>query len=88
MLSNPEERRQCQRWLRMHHYLGGLKAVDSQGRWMALLLFNVAAKHLKHRDQRVRRLSLVVDNSRFLILPQAHIPNLGQHACCAWPRTG
>lgn len=60
-------------------------AVDVQGHWLALLLFSAAAKHLKHRDQwigwtraqRDRRLSLVVNNSRFLILPQAHIANLG-----------
>ena len=60
-------------------------AVDAKGNWLALLLFSAAAKHLKHRDhwigwtraQRDRRLSLVVNNSRFLILPSAHIPNLG-----------
>ena len=60
-------------------------AVDARGHWLALLLFSAAAKHLKHRDQWIgwtraqcdRRLSLVVNNSRFLILPQAHIPNLG-----------
>jgi len=60
-------------------------AVDAQGQWLALLLFSAAAKHLKHRDQwirwtraqRDRRLSLVANNSRFLILPHAHIPNLG-----------
>lgn len=60
-------------------------AVDAGGNWLALLLFSAAAKHLKHRDrwigwtraQRDRRLSLVVNNSRFLILPQAHVPNLG-----------
>jgi len=60
-------------------------AVDAQGHWLALLLFSAAAKHLKHRDQwigwsrsqRDRRLSLVVNNSRFLILPHAHLPNLG-----------
>jgi hypothetical protein len=60
-------------------------AVDAQGNWLALLIFSAAAKHLKHRDQwigwtraqRDRRLSLLVNNSRFLILPHAHIPNLG-----------
>jgi hypothetical protein len=60
-------------------------AVDAQSNWLALLLFSAAAKHLKHRDkwigwtraQRDRRLSLVVNNSRFLILPHAHTPNLG-----------
>lgn len=94
LLKDPEERRQCQRLLRKHHYLGGLKAVgeqmcyaavDAQGNWLALLLFSAAAKHLKHRDQwigwtrtqRDRRLSLIANNSRFLILPHAHFPNLG-----------
>jgi hypothetical protein len=94
VLTDPEERRQCQRLLRQHHYLGSLKAVgeqmcyaavDSQGLWLALLVISAAAKHLKHRDQwigwtraqRDRRLSLVVNNSRFLILPHAHTPNLG-----------
>jgi hypothetical protein len=60
-------------------------AVDAQGRWLALLLFSAPAKHLKHRDTWIgwtraqcdRRLSLVVNNSRFLILPQARCPNLG-----------
>lgn len=60
-------------------------AVDVQGQWLALLLFSAAAKHLQHRDrwigwtraQRDRRLSLVANNSRFLILPHAHLPNLG-----------
>jgi hypothetical protein len=94
LLTEAEERRQAQRLLRKHHYLGGLKAVgeqmcyaavDTQGNWLALLIFSAAAKHLKHRDQwigwtraqRDRRLSLLVNNSRFLILPHAHIPNLG-----------
>lgn len=93
-VTDKEERRQFQRLLRKHHYLGGLKAVgeqmyyaavDAQGHWLALLLFSAAAKHLKHRDkwiawsraQRDRRLSLVVNNSRFLILPHAHTPHLG-----------
>lgn len=60
-------------------------AVDGQGQWLALLLFSAASKHLKHRDrwigwtraQRDRRLSLVVNNSRFVILPEARLPNLG-----------
>jgi hypothetical protein len=60
-------------------------ALDGQGNWVALLLFSAAAKHLKHRDQwigwtrsqRDRRLSLVVNNSRFLILPDRSVPNLG-----------
>jgi hypothetical protein len=94
LVTAPVERRRFQRLLHQHHYLGGLKpvgeqmyyaAVDAQGRWLALLLFSAAAKHLKHRDQWMgwtraqcdRRLCLVVNNSRFLILPEAGIPNLG-----------
>jgi len=60
-------------------------AVDGRGQWVALLLFSAAAKHLKHREQwigwtplqRDRRLALVVNNSRFLILPDRSVPNLG-----------
>jgi len=94
LVENPGEQRHFQRLLRKHHYLGGIKpvgerlyyaALDGQGRWVALLLFHAASKHLKHRDQwigwtraqRDRRLSLVVNNCRFLILPQAHTANLG-----------
>lgn len=60
-------------------------AVDAKGQWLALLLFSAAAKHLKHREQWIgwtaaqcdRRLSLVANNSRFLILPERSVPNLG-----------
>lgn len=63
------------------HYL----ATDGQGRWLALLVFSAPANHLKHRDQwigwtpqqRDRRLPLVVNNSRFLLLPKCTVPNLG-----------
>jgi Domain of unknown function (DUF4338)/DDE_Tnp_1-associated len=60
-------------------------AVDARGQWLALLLFSAAAKHLKHREKWIgwtavqcdRRLSLVANNSRFLILPESSVPNLG-----------
>jgi len=60
-------------------------ALDAQGQWLALLIFSAAAKHLKHRDRWIgwnrsqcdRRLSLVANNSRFLILPRGRLPNLG-----------
>ena len=59
-------------------------AVDVQGHWLAILVFSAAAKHLRHRDQwigwtteqRRRRLSLITNNSRFLILPEGRVPNL------------
>jgi len=94
LVTDAKERRRFQGLLAQHHYLGRIKAVgeqlcyvavDAQGRWLALLLFSAAAKHLKHRDQwigwtraqRERRLALVVNNSRFLILPETAVPNLG-----------
>jgi hypothetical protein len=63
------------------HYL----ATNARGQWLALLLFSAAARHLKHRDrwigwtseQRRRRLSLVTNNTRYLLLPQPSVPNLG-----------
>jgi hypothetical protein len=59
------------------------KAQD--GQWLAILVFSAPAKHLKARDeyigwtdeQRRRRLSLVTNNSRFLLLPGLAVPNLG-----------
>jgi hypothetical protein len=62
--------------------------TDAQGQWLGLLLFAAAAKHLRHRDrwigwtdaQRERRLSLVVNNQRFLLLPETTFPNLGTRA--------
>ncbi len=50
-----------------------------------MLLFTAASRRLRHRDQwigwsdeqRRRRLPLVVNNSRFLLLPDKTSPNLG-----------
>lgn len=60
-------------------------ATTANGGWVAVLLFAAAAKHLRHREtwigwteeQRRRRLGLVVNNARFLLLPGRDIPNLG-----------
>jgi hypothetical protein len=59
--------------------------TEGQGEWLALLIFAAAAKHLRARDrwikwtdaQRERRLSLVANNIRFLLLPNKTFPNLG-----------
>ena len=63
------------------HYI----ARNEAGNWVAVLVFSAPAKHLKHRDawigwseeQRRRRLSLVTNNTRFLLLPEFSVPNLG-----------
>ena len=60
-------------------------AVDKQGQWVALLIFCAAAKYLRHRDRRIgwtheqrrRRLALVVNNARYLLIPHRTVPNLG-----------
>jgi hypothetical protein len=60
-------------------------ATDPDGRWLAVMLFTAASRRLRHRDrwigwsdeQRRRRLPLVVNNSRFLLVPDQTSPNLG-----------
>jgi uncharacterized protein DUF4338/DDE family transposase len=62
--------------------------TDARGEWVALLVFHGAAKHLKLREKWIgwtgaqarRRLSLVVNNSRFLLVPHKNVPNLGSKA--------
>ncbi len=79
--------------MQAHHYLGFLPKIGEtlwyvasfRDRWAALLSFSAAAWKCKARDQWIGwsfrhqydRLKLVVNNSRFLILPDWHIPNLG-----------
>ena len=59
--------------------------AELDGQWVALIAFSAAALHLKGRDkcigwtprQRARRLSFVVNNSRFLVLTdRQRLPNL------------
>lgn len=91
-LLEAEELPRAQELLRQHHYLGSLHAVgerlhyvaEAGGRWLAVLCWHAAAKHLRPRDtwigwtpeQRRRRLTLVANNARFLILPGVECPNL------------
>jgi hypothetical protein len=74
------------------HYLKSAQLVGEhlryvatdKGQWLALASWSAPALHLKARDafigwteeQRRCRLPLVVNNSRFLILPDCHHPNL------------
>jgi len=76
-----------------HHYLGDLPKIGEtiwyvatlHDEWVALLTFSAAALKCAARDQWIGwsyrhqydRLKLVVNNSRFLILPQWHLRNLG-----------
>jgi hypothetical protein len=55
-----------------------------RGEWLALLAFCAGSFNLRYREQfigwtpeqRRRRLALVVNNARFLVLPDCHYPNL------------
>lgn len=86
------EQERFDRLLIEQHYLHNAAMVGArlcyvaeyEGQWMALLSWSAPAYRLKGREawigwseaQRRRRLGLVVNNSRFLILEQAHYPNL------------
>ena len=75
-----------------HHYLKSATLVGEnlryvatdRGQWLALLAFSACAFNLRYReqfigwtpDQRRQRRPLVVSNSRFLVLPDCHYPNL------------
>jgi hypothetical protein len=80
-------------YLERDHYLESSRfagqslryVAEVEGHWVALLTFSAAALHLKARErwigwsprQRARRLGLVVNNSRYLLLPErARYPNL------------
>jgi Domain of unknown function (DUF4338) len=60
---------------------------DCDGRDLAYLLFGAATWKVRARDafigwsaeQRQERLSLMVNNSRFLILPHVRVPHLASH---------
>ncbi len=76
-----------------HHYPGRLPKISEtiwylalwQNQWVALLSFSAAAWKCAARDQWIGwnsrhqfdRLKLIANNSRFLILPDWHLPNLG-----------
>ena len=87
------ERPQWDSLMRAHHYLGltamvgrSLRYVaEIDGRWLALLGWASPALKCASRDTWIgwsptlqwQRLALIANNSRFLILPDWHQPNLG-----------
>ena len=92
-LVHEHERPEFDRLLEEKHYLhaSGLLGqslryvAELDGQWVALLTFSAASLHLKAREkwlgwsprQRARRLGLIVNNSRFLVLPERQrFPNL------------
>jgi hypothetical protein len=82
-----------QRLMQEHHYLGSVGKIGEtlwyvalwRDRWVALVSFSAAALKCAARDRWIGwdwrhqydRLKLVVNNSRFLILPERRSANLG-----------
>ena len=88
----PSEEQHYQKLMQQHHYLGALPKIGEtlwyvatwRNQWVALISFSAAALKCAPRDRWIgwdfrhhyERLKLIVNNSRFLILPPYHIPNL------------
>ena len=88
--TNEQER--FQSLMKAHHYLGALPKIghtlwyvaSHNNQWLALISFSAAAWKCAARDQWIGwsyryqydRLHLIANNSRFLILPEHHYPNL------------
>ena len=92
-LIEPEEKERWDGLIVAHHYLANANLVGRQlryvaeldGNWIALLGWNVAAYHLKGREQwigweveqRLKRLKFVAQNSRYLLMAdRGQYPNL------------
>lgn len=89
----PFEEQRYQELMQEHHYLGSLPKIGEtlwyvatwRNQWVALLSFSASALKCAARDRWIGwdfrhqydRLKLIVNNSRFLILPDWHIVNLG-----------
>jgi hypothetical protein len=89
---SPEDVDRFDQLLAQHHYLKDAQLVGEhlryaatyRGQWLALAAWSAAALHIKARDQfigwteeqRRRRLPLLVNNSRLLVLPDCQCPNL------------
>lgn len=96
LLSTRQGKSRARRLLGKHHYLGEVRAVGEQlwyaitagGVWLGVLVFCAASRRLRARDQwigwseeqRRRRLALIVNNCRFLLLPDKTFPNLASRS--------
>ena len=88
-----QEESRYQELMSAHHYLGASPKIGEtvwylgvwRQQWVALSTFSAAAWKCRARDEWIGwgwrhqydRLKLVVNNSRFLILPEWHVANLG-----------
>ena len=92
LVTSAQDKARCDQLIVEHHYLKDATLVGEQlryvatykGRWLALATWSGAAFHLKDRDEFIgweleqcrRRRPLLANNSRLLVLPECHYPNL------------
>lgn len=92
LLTTPADMARCDQLLVEHHYLHDATLVGEQlryaitykGRWLGVATWSGAAFHIKDRDAFIgwdfeqcrRRRPLLANNSRLLVLPDCHYPNL------------
>jgi len=92
LLASPGDIGRCDQAITEHHYLHNVSMVGEHlryafiynGRWLAVATWSAAAFHIKDRDQFIgwsgeqcrRRRALLANNSRLLVMPQCHYPNL------------
>ena len=92
LLTSSEDIERCDQVIIEHHYLHNVTLVGEhlryafvyQGRWLGVATWSAAAFHIKDRDQFIgwsaeqccRRRALLANNSRLLVLPDCHYPNL------------
>ena len=92
LLTSPGDINRCDQAIVEHHYLHSVSLVGEhlryafvyKGRWLAVATWSAAAFHIKDRDQFIgwsseqcrRRRGLLANNSRLLVMPQCHYPNL------------
>jgi hypothetical protein len=92
LVTSAQDKARCDQLIVEHHYLKDATLVGEQlryvatykGQWLALATWSAAAFHLKDRDEFIGwdleqcrgRRSLLANNSRLLVLPECHYPNL------------
>lgn len=92
LLTSPDDIARCDRAIIDHHYLHNVTLVGEhlryglsyRGKWLAVATWSSAAFHLKDRDHFIgwspeqcrRRRGLLANNSRLLVMPDGHSPNL------------
>ena len=92
LVTSPKDKARCDQLIVEHHYLKDATLVGEQlryvatyrGQWLAVATWSAASWHIKDRDEFIgwdfeqcrRRRPLLANNSRLLVLPACHYPNL------------